>query len=211
MNLIEFFTAAYKDTSWFVISLEMIAFVFGIASVYYAKKENILVYPTGLIATCITVFLLYRAGYFGDMVVNFYYSVMSIYGWYIWSRPTLDSGVLPISRTSKREKIIGLILFIVTIVVIFVIYRIFAQTIEVENYIDVFTSGIFFTAMYFMALKKIENWTLWIVADIISIPLYAYRGLGILSLQFLIFTIMAVQAYLEWKKTLDMMPQMAKK
>ena len=210
MNLIDFFTDAYRDTSWFVISLEMIAFVFGIASVYYAKKENILVYPTGLIATCITVFLLYRAGYFGDMVVNFYYSVMSIYGWYIWSRPTVNNGVLPISRTSKREKLIGLMLFIVTIVVIFVVYRIFAQAIEVENYIDVFTSGVFFTAMYFMALKKIENWTLWIVADIISIPLYAYRGLGILSLQFLIFTIMAVQAYIEWKKTLDM-PQMATK
>ncbi|WP_318642459.1 nicotinamide riboside transporter PnuC [Flavobacterium ardleyense] len=210
MNLIEFFTDAYKDTSWFVISLEMLAFVFGIASVYYAKKENILVYPTGLVATCITVFLLYRAGYFGDMVVNFYYSVMSIYGWYIWSRPTVDNGILPISRTTKREKLIGLMLFIVTIVVIFVVYRIFAQAIEVENYIDVFTSGIFFTAMYFMALKKIENWTLWIVADIISIPLYAYRGLGILSLQFLIFTIMAVQAYIEWKKTLDM-PKMATK
>ena len=210
MNIIEFFTDAYKDTSWFVISLEMIAFVFGIASVYYAKKENILVYPTGLIATCITVFLLYRAGYFGDMVVNFYYSVMSIYGWYVWSRPTVDNGILPISRTTKREKLIGLMLFVVTIVVIFVVYRIFAQAIEVENYIDVFTSGIFFTAMYFMALKKIENWTLWIVADIISIPLYAYRGLGILSLQFLIFTIMAVQAYIEWKKTLDM-PQMATK
>ncbi|MGV8994945.1 MAG: nicotinamide riboside transporter PnuC [Flavobacterium sp.] len=210
MNLIDFFADAYKDTSWFVISLEMIAFVFGIASVYYAKKENILVYPTGLIATCITVFLLYRAGYFGDMVVNFYYSVMSIYGWYIWSRPTVNNGVLPISRTSKREKLIGLMLFIVTIVVIFVVYHIFAQAIEVENYIDVFTSGVFFTAMYFMALKKIENWTLWIVADIISIPLYAYRGLGILSLQFLIFTIMAVQAYIEWKKTLDM-PKMATK
>lgn len=210
MNLIDFFANAYKETSLFVISLEMIAFIFGIASVYYAKKENILVYPTGLVATCITVFLLYRAGYFGDMVVNFYYSVMSIYGWYIWSRPTVNNSVLPISRTNKREKIIGLMLFIVTIVVIFVIYRIFAQAIEVENYIDVFTSGVFFTAMYFMALKKIENWTLWIVADIISIPLYAYRGLGILSLQFLIFTIMAVQAYIEWKKTLDM-PKMATK
>ena len=210
MNLIDFFADAYKETSLFVISLEMIAFIYGIASVYYAKKENILVYPTGLVATCITVFLLYRAGYFGDMVVNFYYSVMSIYGWYIWSQPTVNNSVLPISRTNKREKIIGLMLFIVTIVVIFVVYRIFAQAIEVENYIDVFTSGVFFTAMYFMALKKIENWTLWIVADIISIPLYAYRGLGILSLQFLIFTIMAVQAYIEWKKTLDM-PKMATK
>ena len=84
--MIEFFTESYKNTPWLVIVLEAITFVFGIASVYFAKKENIWVYPTGLVATTITVYLLYRAGYFGDMVINGYYSIMSIYGWYNWSR-----------------------------------------------------------------------------------------------------------------------------
>ena len=72
-----------------------------------------------------------------------------------------------------------------------------------SNYVDILTSGIFLTAMWYMAIKKLENWTLWIVADLITIPLYAYRGWGMLSLQYLIFTILAIQGYREWKKRLD--------
>ena len=83
------------------------------------------------------------------------------------------------------------------------LYRYFGQIIKTENYIDIFTSGIFFTAMWYMANKKIENWTLWIIANSITVPLYAHRGLGMLSLQYLIFTILAIQGYFAWKKTLD--------
>lgn len=199
----EFFLNAYRNTPTFAIILEAIAFFFGIISVWYAKKENILVYPTGLVATVITVYLLYRVGYYGEMVLNFYYSLMSIYGWYVWSQKTGDNAKLAISRTDFSQKIIGIGMFILTIIVIFAIYKAFGTPIRTENYVDMLTSGIFFTAMWYMALKKIENWTLWIIADIISIPLYAYRGLGMLSLQFLIFTILAIQAYLQWRKILN--------
>ncbi len=201
--MIDFFIDAYRDTSVFVIVLEAIAFFFGIASVYLAKNENIWVYPIGLVATVITVYLLYIAGYLGDMVINFYYSAMSIYGWYMWSRKSNSGAHLPITRTSSKEKIIGFGMFLLTILVIFGVYIGFGNEIKTENYIDIFTSGIFFTAMWLMALKKIENWTLWIIADVISIPLYAYRGLGMLSLQFLIFTIIAIQAYFSWRKILQ--------
>ena len=202
-ELIDFFIDAYRETSTLYIVLEAIAFIFGIASVWYAKKENILVYPTGLIATSITVYLLYKASYFGDMMMNFYYSIMSIYGWWNWSRKKDDSYVVPISRTNTKEKLIGVILVILTMMVTYGVYRFFDYTIETVNYIDIFTSGIFFTAMWYMANKKIENWTLWIFADVITVPLYAYRGLGMLSLQYLIFTILAIQGYLAWRKSLD--------
>lgn len=202
-EIIDFFLDAYSAASTIDITLEAIAFVFGIASVVYAKKENILVYPTGLVATIITVYLLYNAGYFGDMMMNFYYSVMSLYGWWNWSRKKENKYVVPISRTTMREKFIGWFLFTLTMVVTYSVYRYFGQEIENANYIDIFTSGVFFTAMWYMANKKIENWTLWIFADIITVPLYAYRGLGMLSLQYLIFTVLAIQGYLAWKKTLD--------
>lgn len=202
-DLIDFFIDAYRETSMLYIVLEAIAFIFGIASVWYAKKENILVYPTGLIATSITVYLLYKASYFGDMMMNFYYSMMSIYGWWNWSRKKNDTYVVPISRTNAKEKLIGVVLVILTMMVTYGVYRFFDYTIETVNYIDIFTSGIFFTAMWYMATKKIENWTLWIFADVITVPLYAYRGLGMLSLQYLIFTILAIQGYLAWKKSLD--------
>jgi nicotinamide mononucleotide transporter len=201
-QIFDFFLAQYQNASTTSIVLEIIVFIFGIASVWYAKKENILVYPTGLIATVLTVYLLYKAEYFGDMMMNFYYSIMSIYGWWNWSRTKDNKIVVPISRTTFNEKIIGIILVILTMIVTYAVYKYYGNEIKTENYIDIFTSGIFFTAMWYMANKKIENWTLWIFADLITVPLYAYRGLGILSLQYIIFTILAIQGYLAWKKSL---------
>ncbi|MCB0374513.1 MAG: nicotinamide mononucleotide transporter [Sinomicrobium sp.] len=206
MNTVfDFFLDAYKDTATGFIILEAIAFSFGIASVVYAKKADILVYPTGLIATAITVYLLYKAQYFGDMMMNVYYSVMSIYGWYNWAKKK-DKPALPITRTNAREKGIGVLFFALTMIVTFVVYKLFDYPLQLPNYIDIVTSGIFFTAMWYMAIKKLENWTLWIIADVITVPLYAYRGLGMLSLQYLIFTVLAVQGYLAWKKALNNNP-----
>lgn len=201
--IFDFFLDAYKDATITHIILEAVVFIFGILSVYYSKKENILVYPTGLIATVITVYLLYKARYYGDMMMNFYYSVMSIYGWYNWARKKSGEYVVPITRTTQKEKLIGFLLFVLTMIVTYGVYRFFGYEIETANYIDIFTSGVFFTAMWYMAVKKLENWTLWIFADLITVPLYAYRGLGMLSLQYIIFTILAIQGYNVWKKSLN--------
>lgn len=200
--MIDFLFDQYKTASTIQIILEFLGFIFGIMGVYYAKKENILVFPTGLIATVITVYLLYQAKYYGDMTVNFYYSIMSIFGWYRW-KSNKRKPDLKITRTSKKEKIIGVVLFLFTIGITYFIYVFFDYKLEIPNYIDIFTSGLFFTAMWYMALKKIENWTLWIIGDCIVVPLFAYRGLGMLSLQYLIFTILAIMAYLEWKKIIS--------
>lgn len=201
--MVEFFLDAYKDATVTRIVLEFIVFVCGIASVMYARKENILVYPTGLIATVITTYLLWVAGYLGDMMINLYFSVMSVYGWWNWARKRKNVNVLPITRTNFKEKIIGIALFFVTIIVVFGIYKLFNYEIKKENYVDIVASGIFFTGMWYMAHKKIENWTLWIVGDFIVTPIYAYRGLGMLSLQYLIFTVLAILAYMEWRRILQ--------
>ena len=203
--MLEFFLNAYKTTSNFNILLEFTAFVFGIISVWLAKKENVWVYPTGLISTIITVYLLYKAQYFGDMTMNFYYSIMSIYGWKTWTK-TINKPEIKISRTTITEKYIGLGLFAVTLLITYLVYQFFDYSLKIPNYIDIFTSGIFFVAMWYMALKKIESWTLWILGDCIAVPLFAYRGLGMLAVQYLIFTILAVSAYLQWKKILNNNP-----
>lgn len=201
--MIDFFLNAYKNVPLWHIGLEFLVFVFGILSVWFAKKENIWVYPTGLIATIISVYLLYIAGYLGDMMINGYFSIMSVYGWYNWSKGTGQEDDLPITRTNNKEKLIGIGLFVITIFVVFGIYKFFDYELHKDNYVDILASGIFFTGMWYMAKKKIENWTLWIIGDIIVVPLYAYRGLGMLSFQYLIFTILAISAYLEWKKILN--------
>lgn len=202
-EIVDFFIDAYRESPTHVIVLEAIAFVFGILSVWFAKKANILVYPTGIICTVITVYLLYLNEYFGDMTMNFYYSIMSIYGWWNWSRKKENAYVVPISRTNQKEKQIGIAMFFGTLIFTYLVYQGFNYSLKIPNYIDIMTSGIFFTAMWYMANKKIENWTLWIIANIITIPLYAYRGLGMLALQYVIFTILAIQGHIEWKKSLD--------
>ncbi len=200
--MLDFLISQYKNATSLQIILESLAFISGILSVYFAKKENIWVYPTGLISTIITVYLLYQAKYFGDMTMNFYYSIMSIYGWYKWTSKASEPE-LEITRTSFIEKLIGVGLFILTMIITYFVYLFFDYKLEIPNYIDIFTSGIFFTAMWYMALKKIENWTLWIIGDLIAVPLFAHRGLGMLSLQYLIFTILAILAYIQWKNILN--------
>ncbi len=207
--IFDFFLEPYRNREVSLIVLEAIAFVFGIASVVYAKRENILVYPTGLVATIITVYIFFTDELMGDMMMNFYYSIMSIYGWWNWSRKKEDKYVVPISRTTSKEKFIGFGMFLLTMLVTYLVYKGHGTEITSSNYIDIFTSGVFFTAMWFMANKKLENWTLWIFADIITVPLYAYRGWGMLSLQYLIFTILAIQGYIAWKKSINNNPQTA--
>lgn len=202
-QIVDFFLATYQQKPVDIIVIEAVIFVFGILSVWYARKANILVYPTGLIATVLSVYLLFLDKLIGDMMLNFYFSIMSVYGWWNWSRKKDEQYVVPISTTNAREKLIGFGLFLVTFAVTYMVYKQSGVNIEFSNYIDMFTSGLFFTAMWFMANKKLENWTLWIIADLITVPLYAYRGWGMLSLQYLIFTILAILGYLAWKNTLN--------
>lgn len=202
MSLVDFFFDPYQGRAPSLVILEAIAFVFGILSVYLAKKEHIGVYPTGIVATLITMYLFYVDRLLGDMLMNAYYSLMSVYGWYEWSRVAENVKVRQVSHISRRERKIALILIALTMCVTYTIYRVTDTTIAPSNWVDILSSGLFFTAMWLMALKKIENWTLWIIANCISIPLYAYRGWGMLSLQYIIFTILAFQGYSQWKKSL---------
>ena len=202
-EIYEFFLEAYSNSPTFIIILEFIAVVFGIISVVYAKKENILVYPTGIICTVITIYLLYRAQYFGDMMMNIYYSIMSIYGWWNWSRIKDNRYIVLITRTNKKEYLIAFFFFLLTIGITYTVYIMNLDSLEIPNYIDIFTSGIFFTAMWLMANKKLENWVLWIIGNVITIPLYFGSDKIILSVQYIIFTILAIQGYIQWKKSLS--------
>lgn len=202
-QLTDFFLEPYYNKLVIDTTLEAIALVFGIISVIYAKKANILVYPTGIICTVITVFLLFKAKYFGDMMMNIYYSIMSIYGWWNWSRKDNDNYLVKISRVKMEDLNSIIIFFLVTALITFLVYKTSSVDIGILNYVDIFTSGLFFVAMWLMANKKLESWIFWIIADIITVPLYAFRGLGMLSLQYIIFTVLAIQGYLEWKRNLS--------
>lgn len=184
------------------IALEIIAVFLGISSVWFSKKNNILVFPTGMISTAIFIYLLYKWVLLGDMIINAYYFVMSIYGWYIWTRKK-DNSVTQITSINSKEKKVSIIIFVSSLMFIYLVYVYFDKWDSVTAYIDNLTTAIFFVGMWLMAKRKIENWIFWIIADIISIPLYFYKGLTFTSLQYLIFTFIAIAGYYSWKKILN--------
>jgi nicotinamide mononucleotide transporter len=191
----------YKSIPNWQIGIEIIIFIFGVLSVYFAKKENVLVYPTGIICTILSVYIMFNAKYYADMSINIYYSIMSVYGWFQWKKIT-NGEVLSISRTNLKEKIIGLVLFLITAIICIYIYKFFDYKLQLNNYLDIFTTSLFFTAMWYMAKKKIENWTLWIVGNTFAVYIFFDRQLYIIAIQYIIFTILAISAYIEWKKYL---------
>ncbi|WP_396199429.1 nicotinamide riboside transporter PnuC [Flavobacterium sp.] len=191
----------YQSIPNWQIGIEIIIFIFGILSVYFAKKENVLVYPTGIICTILSVYIMFNAKYYADMSINIYYSIMSVYGWFQWKKIT-NGEVLSISRTNMKEKIIGIILFLITAIICIYIYKFFNYKLQINNYLDIFTTSLFFTAMWYMAKKKIENWTLWIVGNTFAVYIFFDRQLYIIAIQYIIFTILAISAYIEWKKYL---------
>lgn len=200
--IFDFFLEPYRSASTLNIVLEIIAVCFGIASVYYAQKENILVFPTGIINTVIFVYLCYKFSLYGDLTINVYYTIMSIYGWYRWQYSNTDQH-LTISTSNYKDWIKAGLIFSTTIGFVISVYLYFNRFDRVTDYIDTITTGIFFSAMWLMANKKIEHWILWIIANLISIPLYFVKGLGFTGLQFIIFLILAIQGYSAWKKSLN--------
>ena len=201
--MIEFLFSQYKDYSNVFIFLELTAVVFGIISVLFARKNNILVYPTGLVSTLIYLYILLEWKLFGDFIINIYYSVMSILGWYLWTRKKNGTTEFPISVMNRKDYLISSLIFTGTLLFVALVYYFFDKFTHWTAYVDTLTTALFFVGMWLMAKRKIENWLLWIVADIISVPLYFYKGLTFSSIQFLLFTIIAILGYIEWRKFLQ--------
>jgi nicotinamide mononucleotide transporter len=228
-ELIDFFLEPYRTAPIINIILELIAASLGIISVFYAKKENVLVFPTGIISTGIYIYLLSQWNLYGDLIINIYYTIMSVFGWYMWSKLINEKkDHIPILRTTYKEKLIAFGIFIIASVFVIFIYRHYnvmpnnlnfsesiqyafsnltsgnlSQFRDAVPFLDTFTTAAAFVAMWLMAIKKIENWTFWIVTNIVSIPLYFVKGYGFTGIQYTVFLVLAILGYQQWKKILD--------
>lgn len=202
-QLFEFLFGQYNTYDTLDIALEIIAVLFGFLSVWFSKENKIWVFPTGMISTAIFVYLLFKWSLLGDMMINGYYFAMSVYGWYIWTRKVDSTHFTPITTTTRKEKNYSIIIFVATLLFVFVVYKVYDKWNDWTAYVDTVTTAIFFVGMWLMAKRKIENWIYWIVGDIISVPLYFYKGFTFTSFQYLIFTFIAIFGYLAWKKHLN--------
>ena len=202
MTLHDFFEAfltGMRQTTW----LEYIAVFSGIASVWYSRKEHILVYPVGLVNTIIYIYLSFKFHLPGEASVNFYYTVMSLYGWYMWmKKDEKQAAVLHITWSDKRMLLYQGLFFLFFYVTIY-----FSLVFLKENFFegaipwaDAFASATAFTGMWLMTRKKVESWYWWIATNITSIPLYFTKGLVFTSVYYIVLLFMAVFGLVEWIK-----------
>jgi nicotinamide mononucleotide transporter len=186
-----------RDTGW----LEYIAVLSGIVSVWFSRKENILVYPTGLINTIFYIYLSIKGSLLGEASVNFYYTVMSIYGWILWAkRDTQHQRVVHITHSTKRWWFYQLSFFAAFYVVIFFLLTYLKKDFAPAAipWADAFASATAFTGMWLMTKKKVESWWWWIATNIASIPLYFVKHYVFTSVYYLILLVMAVAGLIEW-------------
>ena len=202
-QILNWIFSQYQDIPTHLVVLEFIGVFFGFLSVWYSKKEHILVYPTGIISTAIFVYILMVYALLGDMFINAYYFAMSIYGWYYWTRKDANNNEVPVTTTNKKEHLWSVLIFVLATILVIIIYSANNKFNSWTAYVDTLTTAIFFVGMWLMAKKKLENWIYWIVGDIISVPLYLYKGLVFTSFQYLLFTIIAIYGYKAWKKSLN--------
>ncbi len=200
-TMISLFESIYNgllQTTW----LELIAVIAGIASVWYSRKESILVYPVGLINTTIYIYLSFKGHLLGEASVNLYYTLMSLWGWYLWTRvdPNKHNIILQITKSNMRDWFHQIQFFLAFYFSLYFsltyLKKDFAP--EAIPWADALASAAAYTGMWLMARKKVESWIWWIITNIASIPLYFIKGYTFTSVQFLILLVLAVAGLKSW-------------
>jgi nicotinamide mononucleotide transporter len=184
-------------------ALEFIAVLAGIASVWFSKKEHILVYPVGLINTIIFVYISIKGHLLGEASVNIYYTIMSLYGWWLWTRKNDQEQIILHIRFSSKKEIIQQLLFFAGFYTVLYTALLFSQASFAPGAIpwaDALSSAAAYTGMWLMAKKKVESWYWWIATNICSIPLYFVKGYVFTSVQFIVLLLLAVAGLMEWRK-----------
>ncbi|MEY4053477.1 MAG: hypothetical protein RL034_395 [Bacteroidota bacterium] len=184
-------------------ALEFIAVLAGIASVWFSKKEHILVYPVGLINTTIFVYISIKGHLLGEASVNIYYTLVSIYGWWLWTRKNDQEQIILQIQFSNKKEIIQQLLFFAGFYTVLYTALIFSQASFAPGAIpwaDALSSAAAYTGMWLMAKKKVESWYWWIATNICSIPLYFVKGYVFTSVQFFVLLILAIAGLLAWRK-----------
>ena len=201
--IFEFFFGQYRGYETHIIGLEVAGIVFGLISSICSMRNSVWVYPTGIVSTLIFVYILLKFNLLGDTIINGYYFVMSIYGWDIWTRKVTPTQTTPITKATKNDYTNSLGIFLSTMLFIYIIYYVFENFEGWVSYIDILTTGLFFVGMWMLAKKKLENWLFLLMGNVISVPLYFYKGLTLSSFLYVIFVIISIFGYLAWKKILN--------
>lgn len=188
--------------------IEMFAALLGIISVWYARKENILVFPFGIANVLIYIYICFMARLYANAGINAVYLISNIYGWYMWARTDENNESLQITRNTLKQNVWSWVSVVVVYVAAFFVLREANKTDpdylhSYLPYIDSFNTSFFLVATILMAVKKAENWVFWIIGDLVSIPIFISQGLYFTGIQYTVFLVLAILGWIEWKKKVE--------
>ena len=182
--------------------IEVLGAILGILYIFLSIRQKILTWPTGLLSSAIYVYVFFKSKFYADMGLQVYYVGISLYGWYYWLKggKKENTDYVPVRKTGVRTI---LILIPITIIIYAVIlYILLNFTDSPVPYMDSLTTALSIVATWMLARKMIEQWLIWIFVDLVSTGLYIYKGLWATTVLFIVYTVMAVVGYIEWKKDL---------
>jgi len=179
---------------------EWVSTVMQVASVWYAAKNKILVYPTGMVGVAIAAWLYFfeaNPPLYADALLNIYYFILSVYGWYNWVQKKNESFVYPVQWCTNKERLLGSVLFLFSWLAV---YCALINTNSNTPVLDSLVSSTAVTSMWWMAKRKMENWIAWIISNLVAIPLNFYKGFMLFTVMYVLFLGMAIMGFLSWRK-----------
>jgi len=179
---------------------EIIGFVFGVAGVFLTIRQNIWCFPIGLINVTVSLVLFFQQKLYSDAIQQFVYIILLSYGWYKWVRGEDKSRELKISFSSFKLLATLLLLCIFFSAGVGMVFK--KYTDASLPYWDATATALSFAAQWMIAKKKIENWLLWIIVNIMYVGIYLYKGLFLYTILFAIYLLLAIMGWREWKKSL---------
>lgn len=218
-DVVTFLLEPYQTYTTSQIAIESMAALTGVISVILAQRRHIGVYPVGLISTVLYTYLFFQWGMYGETIINGYYTAMSIYGWMLWSKQVQTDHVhVDVAWANKRDWTFAGVVGMASFLLVMLVYvfrpwiqagftadawaQIGAHHFGWVDYVDAALAAVFFIGMWFQAQRKIDTWHMWILGDVVMVPLMLYKGYGITSLQYAVFVVLAVMGLMAWKKSL---------
>lgn len=182
--------------------IEIVAVMTGLLSVWFSKKINVLVFPVGIISVLLYVFIFIKNGLYANAVINFIYFLISVFGWWNWEKSisqrdneTMNDNKLKVTFLNKKESVLSALIVITSFFIISI-----AIDSDLVTKLDYCTSVLGLGGIILTSFKKVDNWIFYLLADIVLIPLCIYNGLYLTSIQYLVYTILAIMGYISWSK-----------
>ncbi|WP_185877576.1 nicotinamide riboside transporter PnuC [Blattabacterium cuenoti] len=191
----------FNYNNWIYLILDSMAIIFTVFSFFFAKKNNVLMFPVGILSSMIYSYLTYKNFLYGNFIINMYYIVIIFYGWYlcIFSKKYNDKKI-PITFCNKKDYFHTLILFLFTCIFIIMVRFLNKNNEKYFHWANIIILGLYFSGMYQMAIKKVENWIFWIIGNILSVSIYFFKGFFFTEILFIILILLSVEGLFIWKK-----------